>query len=283
VVHHDQSSTRLDPALLAGLSNLHLLPHRPIAWGTFSWVDALLRAIRWTLGRLEFDWLVPLSGQDYPIRPVGEIERFLASTEYDGFLKGFPLGSRPETAAEDTRRYLYRYYRVPVPSALLPRPGTGGSTGEKVARRIREAQPLVSLKRGPSGAYLGIRRLRTPFDERLRWYRGSTWFTLSRQGVVVLDRFVRENPRLMRYFHRMWIPEESVVPTVLLNESTLHLCLDHLRFIRFGHGHHPDILTSDDAEKILTSGKHFGRKFDTRVDGRILDIIDERVHGDAPI
>jgi hypothetical protein len=278
VLHHDEASSHLDPLLLTGLANVHQLPYHPIAWGTFSWVDAVLRAMHWTLKQLEFDWLVLLSGQDYPIQPVSAIERFLASAEYDGFLKGYRLGSRRETAGEDLKRYLYRYYRIPVPSRLHPRLGSEGGRGTKVARRIRDVQPLFSLKRGPSGVYVGIRRLRVPFDEEFQWYRGSTWFTLSRQSVGVLNRFVRTNARLMRYFHRMWIPEESFVATALLNQPDLLLCPDHLRFIRFRGGRHPDILTIRDADELLSSGKHFGRKFDTRVDDRILDLLDEQVH-----
>jgi hypothetical protein len=251
----------------------------PIAWGTFSWVDVVLRGIRRSLAHLEFDWLVLLSGQDYPIRPVPEIERFLATTDYDGFLKGFPLGSRPETAGEDLQRYMYRYYQVPAPARLRARPGKGEGRGATVARRLREAQPILSFKRGPSGAYIGIRRLRVPFDDRFRWHRGSTWFTLSRRSLAVLDEFARSNPRLMRYFRRMWIPEESFVPTVLMNQPDLRFCLDHLRHIRFGAGRHPAILRTQDVEEVLSSGKHFGRKFDSIVDGQILDLIDARVHG----
>jgi hypothetical protein len=278
LLHHDESSTHLDPRLLAGLDNVHLLPHQPITWGTFSWVDVVLRSIRWALENLDFDWLVLLSGQDYPIRPVPEIERFLAATEYDGFLKGFPLQSRPETAGEDLQRYLYRYYRIPLGSGLVSRSVGPRGRGEDLARKIRGAQPLMSLKRGPSGLYVGIRRLGVPFDEGFRWYRGSTWFTLSRKGVAVLNRFARTNRRLMRYFRRMWIPEESFVPTVILNQPDLRVHLDHLRFIRFRGGRHPDVLTIRDAEEVLSSNKHFGRKFDTVIDSRILDLIDRQVH-----
>jgi Core-2/I-Branching enzyme len=278
VLHHDETSSHLDPQLLSEFSKVHRIRSIPIAWGNFSLVDVVLRAIEWSLSHLEFDWLVLLSGQDYPIRPLPEIERFLATTSYDGFLKGFPLGSRPETAREDYQRYLYRYYRVPAPSRLFPRPGRADSTGATVARRLREAQPMFSLKRGPSGVFVGIRRLHLPFDDQFRWYRGSTWFTLSRRSVEALHGFARSNARLMRYFGRMWIPEESFVPTVLLNQPDLRLYLDHLRFIRFRGGRHPDILSSEDADEVLSSGKHFGRKFDSNVDGRILDLIDARVH-----
>jgi hypothetical protein len=279
VLHHDETSSHLDARPVGDMSNVHLMRPVPIAWGTFSWVEVVMRAIHWSLTHVDFDWLVLLSGQDYPIRPVPEIERFLATTEYDGFLKGFPLGSRPGTAGEDLQRYLYRYYGVPAPSRLRSRPGKDQGRGGTVARRLREAQPMLSFKRGPSGVYIGIRRLRVPFDDRFRWHRGSTWFTLSRRSLAALGQFARSNPRVMRYFRRMWIPEESFVPTVLLNQPNLRFCLDHLRYIRFGAGRHPAILRIQDLEEVLSSGKHFGRKFDSRVDGRILDLIDERVHG----
>jgi hypothetical protein len=36
----------------------------------------LARTLRaWALERVPFDWMVVLSGQDYPIRPLAEIER----------------------------------------------------------------------------------------------------------------------------------------------------------------------------------------------------------------
>jgi hypothetical protein len=289
VLHHDESSSRFDHSLLAGIGNLHLLPHRPIAWGMFSWIDAVLRAIRWTLENVEFDWLVLLSGQDYPIRPVSEIERFLATTEYDGFLRGFPLQSRPETAGEDLQRFLYRYYRIPTPSRLLRRAtrSRAAGRGATVARRLRDAQPLLSVKGGPSGMYFGVRRFRTPFTDDFQWYRGSAWFTLSSKSVGIVDHFAMTNPRFMRYFRRMWGADESFVPTILLNEPGLHLCLDHLRYVRFRGGRQPAwsaayapsvTLTIQDAPDILSSGKHFARKFDALVDERILDLIDAQVH-----
>jgi core-2/I-Branching enzyme len=289
VLHHDESSTHFDPSLLDGIGNVHLLAHRPIAWGMFSSVETVLRAMRWSLEHTGFDWLVLLSGQDYPIRPLSEIEQFLAITEYDGFLRGFPLQSRPETAGEDLQRYLYRYYRVPTPPGLLRKAAQSrvGGHGASVARRLRDSQPLVSIKGGPSGIYFGVRRFRVPFTDDFRWYRGSAWCTLSSESVRVIDRFAANHPRLMRYFRRMMAADESFVPTVLLNEPGLHLCLDHQRFVRFKGGRQPAwsaayapsvTLTLEDADDILSSGKHFARKFDTSLDGRILDLIDERVH-----
>lgn len=283
VIHHDEAVSHLDPGSLAGLDGVHLLDPMPIGWGTFSYVEMVLRCMRWALANLEFDWLVLLSGQDYPIQPVSQIEASLASTDYDGFVKGFPViepGSRQD--GEGLRRYFYRYHRVPVPAFLLPQRSSSGGVVTKVARNLRDAQPLLSVKRafGSSGVQLGLRRIRTPFTAQFRCYRGSTWFTLSSKCVALLDRFVRSNPGYVRYYRRTWIPEESFVITILLNDPELKIFRDHKRFIRFRRqgAWHPEVLTVADLEPMLASGQQFARKFDASVDERVLDLLDERVH-----
>jgi hypothetical protein len=282
VIHHDEAVSHLDPASLVGLDGVHLLEPMPIEWGTFSYVEMLLWCMRWALANLEFDWLVLLSGQDYPIQPVSQIERFLASTEYDGFVKGFAVSDPGSQDGEGFRRYYYRYHRVPVPGFLLPRRSSSEGVVTKVARNLRDAQPLLSVKRAfrSSGVQLGLRRLRTPFTEHFRCYRGSTWLTLSSKCVALLDRFVRGNPGYVRYYRRTWIPEESFIITILLNNPGLNLFRDHKRFIRFRAqgAWHPEVLTVEDLEPMLASGQHFARKFDARADERVLNLLDERVH-----
>ena len=41
---------------------------------------------------------------------------------------------------------------------------------------------------------------------------------------------------------------------------------------------HPEILGRDDFDDLLKSSALFARKFDSRVDDEILDMIDETVH-----
>ena len=48
---------------------------------------------------------------------------------------------------------------------------------------------------------------------------------------------------------------------------------DNLRFIESAPN---KILTIDDAEKLVNSGKLFARKFDAKVDSKILDYLDEQ-------
>ena len=67
-VHHDDRR-----CTLGEVDALRIEPW-PIEWGHGSQLAAVLRALRWVRERAEFDWLVLLSGQDYPIRPVADIE-----------------------------------------------------------------------------------------------------------------------------------------------------------------------------------------------------------------
>ncbi len=57
----------------------------PCEWGNGTQLDALLESLE-NLATQSFDWLVILSGQDYPVRPVAELAAFLADTEHQLFL-----------------------------------------------------------------------------------------------------------------------------------------------------------------------------------------------------
>jgi hypothetical protein len=284
VLHHDQTASHLDPARLAGLDRVHLLEDdQHTVGGTFPYLQMILRCTAWVLERLEFDWLVLLSGQDYPIHPIAEIEGFLAGTGHDGFVEGFPvLDPCPWPPGEGRRRYYYRYYRVPLPARVAPAPRSApdGSVSEAL-RDLRNAQPLISVKRlkDRPGVQVGVRRLRTPFSDRFRCYGGSDWWTLSRSAVESVHRFVRDHPGYVRYYRRVAHPNESFIVTILLNDPELDIDRDNKRFVRFSSpgSPHPEVLTSRDLASLLASKAHFARKFDMTRDASVLDLLDERL------
>ena len=82
LVQHDPAACELDPAPLAGLPDVHLLPPRgPQVRSNFSCQSApYLGVIDWLeRERVPYDWLVNLTGKDYPVTPVARIEAFLDS------------------------------------------------------------------------------------------------------------------------------------------------------------------------------------------------------------
>src|SRR5439155_8913270 len=89
----------------------------PCEWGSGAQLDALLGSLG-ALASAPFDWLVVLSGHDYPIRPVQELGPFLSATSDELFLEpeDGPVVA-PDDAPGATEylqdRYFYRYHWLP--------------------------------------------------------------------------------------------------------------------------------------------------------------------------
>src|SRR4051812_49850520 len=79
-VHHDPRRCAL------GDVDALVIPPAPIEWGHGSQLAAILRSLEW-LRSYDWDWLVLLSGQDYPVRPVPAIEAELLAAPYEPFIR----------------------------------------------------------------------------------------------------------------------------------------------------------------------------------------------------
>lgn len=267
-VHHDDRRCRIDPTGLDALGVLRIEPSSPVAWGEASQLTMVLRCLRRLLRSADFDWVVLLSGQDYPIRPVAEIERSLAEAQVDAFIETLPVEApslRSRTVDEFARRYHYRWRRLPA----TPLP---------IARAAARARPLVQVRSMPSGTWVGAPALSSPFGADLVCHRGADWFTISRRAVEAVDRFAHARADVLRHYGRTLIPTESFVHTVLANDRSLRLSGDTRRFTRWESGApRPRILTSEDLPDLLDSGFDFARKFDPAVDPAVLDALDQQV------
>ena len=134
-----------------------------VEWGGFSMVEAMLAPMRAAVAGGEFDWLVLLSGQHYPVSPLPEIERFLAATEFDGFVDLGVVVAQPERlrgpgrdGARLWRRYYFGYRRMPLRSEQLP--DAVGAALRRLAWAVSDNQRLVSV---------------WPMPEGTRWRAGS--------------------------------------------------------------------------------------------------------------
>jgi hypothetical protein len=230
--------------------------------------------MRWLLDRHEFDWVCHLSGQDYPIRPLRDIESDLAHSSRDGYLLSFPLDIVPFDVGAG--RYLYQYFDVPDFKGVRTLREWVYQNQEKCVARGR--MPLAAM--APMEKFrLGFRSFWGPFSGGFKCYKGSSWWTLNRRSVEYMVDYAERNPKLIKYYRRVgFAPNESFYPTILGNNPDLDLITnDHRRFIRWSHPEtgHPDVLSSAGLDAITSSGKDFARKIDSRKDPRILDLLDE--------
>jgi hypothetical protein len=93
-----------------------------------------------------------------------------------------------------------------------------------------------------------------------------------------VHRFVTEKPELVRFFRHVYIPDELMFQTILMNSALRDAIVDdNLRYVEWGREPAPAILTRADLPEMLQSGALFARKFDETVDRVVLDELDAHI------
>jgi hypothetical protein len=268
VVHvsHDFSSSPLD---LTGVPGVIVRPAKG-GYADFSHVRRYLDAVD-DLAADPPAWVVVLTGQDYPIRPLAEAEEDLATGDADGYLEYFPAldAARSTWPVRRARsRYLFRHRRLmPLSPAAQRR--------LRAVQALNYVQPLVRVHVTPA-LTVGIRR-RSPFGPGFELYGGSAYHSLSWPCVAYLRQFCAAHPEIPRYYASTLSPVESIVQTILVNSGRFRLVDDCRRYFDFRGStfNHPRVLGVEDLPRALASGADFARKID---DPAVLDALDALVH-----
>lgn len=274
LVVHDGRTVELDPRPFRELTDVEVLVRRDrVARGEWSVLSPLLAGLKELAEnpRWSFDWLVYLSGQDYPVRPLRDFEAELATTRYDGFLAWWDVLGKgsPWKPRQGQTRYFPQYRRFPD--------GTRGLL--RAVRFLGKVSPLrFHFTYGP---FVGWQSRHTPFEGPVRCYGGWQWWTLSRPCVEYLWQAISGEDRLVRWFHRTVAPCEAMVQTVLVNSGRFELCPDNRRYVDFAGNRdgRPRTLMRDDLPRLAAGRFEFARKFEMGRDPELLDLIDSQVLG----
>jgi Core-2/I-Branching enzyme len=226
---------------VARLESVHLLERHTCHWGGFGHVRATLKGIDWLITRgAIFDYLVLLTGQDYPIKPNRFIASFFAEQDGKSFMLHDSLPTEWWSPRGGLDRIEYPHLRFYGHHVRLP------------------------LKRS--------------FPRALQPYGGGAYWSLSRDAVEYVSRFVAERPEVVSFFRHVDIPDEIFFQTIVLNSPLAKTIVnDHLRYIDWARGPRPALLETRDFEALARSPKLFARKFDVEHDAEILDLIDNRL------
>jgi hypothetical protein len=258
LVRHDQRGELLERERIEAAGGELVQDRIKSRWGGWSQIKLMLFCLREATARHDPDWVLLLSGQDYPLRPLADIEADLHASPADALLGSVRQVETRRPAAGDDEFFLrcrYRHYARPrvLPSSL-PR-------SLRPLAYARDLPPLV-----------GVRRIESA---PLTLFASADWLTLGRAAIRAVLA-ASENRRLMRHFRRVAVPSESFFASVLLSDPSLIVERDNRRFSSFEHGApHPATLLSKDYDRLLASGADFARKFDVTRDPHVLDLLDE--------
>ncbi|GFE69587.1 beta-1,6-N-acetylglucosaminyltransferase [Chroococcus sp. FPU101] len=272
IISHDFSSSTLDVTAFNNLSNINIIRrNKPARRGDSSILNIYIQVIDYLLqNQINFDWLVTLSGQDYPIQPLYKLENLLKTTQYDGFLNyyDFTDSERPLEKRKDAiKRYTSQYISLPYWSKPLL------NRLSKVERFI----PLLKVQ-----AYcnmIGIKSWSTPFNNNFIPYRGYYWNTLSKDCIIYFRNFLISHPKILKYYQKTLAPEESIIATVLVNSKIFNLSQNSIQYANFPlglRGFAADVLFKDLAN-IVRQNYFFARKFDLDKNPQIFDFIDNEL------
>jgi hypothetical protein len=285
LISHDASAPPLDLARLEALPGVHVFTE-PGGYGDFSHLDRYFAAIDWLdENGLEYDWLENITGQDYPLRPIADIERAFAESGVDGFLLYAPVfpgktpaeadqGAAPQFELCAPRDAMMRYQ---CRSWWLGRPTPAKQRWLRPLMTFNFVQPWVRLSLGFST--IGVRRRKTVFSRDLIAYGGWFFCALSAPCVRYVREFARDNPDIVAFFRTVLAPEEVFLQTVLVNSGKFRFEPDARRYIDLSssRNNHSKVLGVADLDAMLASGAHWARKFDPAHDADVLAMLDERI------
>jgi hypothetical protein len=239
--------------------------------GRFHNVERWLGAARWLRDNEPVDYVVTLTGQDYPVRPLNELHAALRSSG-DGLMEHFPVlrpgGNWP--IREGKARYLYSWHELrrlsPVAKDRL-----------RPLLALNLVQPFVRVNIAYDSLRVGT-RTRSPFEGSWECWGGSFFTNLSWAAVENVLEAV-ERPDIMGWAQRSLLIEEAFFQTILINAGRFTFKNDSGRYYDFTRARHgsPATLTASDIPRAVASGAYFARKWDPTAGPELYGQLDESI------
>jgi hypothetical protein len=261
-------STKCEPeyyeklyAALGDRENCFFSKRVNVIWGEFSLVQAALNAIDTLIEKnVNFDFAFLLSGQDYPIKSQNQIVHILSENREKQYMEFIPFSE-----LNDLSHWIETYHFW--------------------AGKHRFQYPHQKTGNAISAIYNLFFSLFLPknrkFPQGLTPYKGSTWWTLTRDCVEFLHQHNHSpnGKKILNFFKNTFHPAESYIQTILMNSKYRDCIVNNdLRFILWPQidDGHPKILTITDFNDMVSSDRLFARKFNSQIDSKVLDLLDER-------
>lgn len=230
---------------------VYLLPKKDcvdVQWAQFSEVKATLNLLNAAIsegGGYSHYFLI--SGQDFPLKSIGEIVRFLNERKDENFID-CALIKRFEK-----RNDIY-----------FPRMVIGRRIWQKILKGI-----LVYSTGGWNQTFSIIKRLK---PANVQYYFGSQWWCLNDAMVKWIYNFLENYPEYIKLFKHSLCPDECFFQTLVMNSPFANTTKPYLHYIKWEKGKSsPKTLSTIDYEELKKAEKLIARKFDINVDAEIIE------------
>ena len=237
-------------------SNVYFIDRMNVIWGSYSQIEVELNLIKEALKKDNYLYLHLISGIDLPIKNNNEIIKYFEDnypTEYVEYLLYDDID----------KNYLDRvkYFHF-----------IGNKFRDDNKERI-EHNKYIKLQKE-----LEIDRTK---NKNIQFRKGANWFSITSElakYVLSKEDFIKEN------FSYGYCVDEMFLQTVLYSSDYFknvcreydNVVLNCKRLIDWTRGI-PYIFRKSDYEEIMSSSAMFARKFSTKINKEIIDLIYEKL------
>lgn len=279
VVHVDAKADRSPFVAAIGTEDRHrvrFLDDRVVVnWGGWSQVVAIRRMVAFALeSAADDEYLVLLSGSDYPIRPIAQLDSLFSEAGGAQFLRHFAVAG---TEPKYTEQFAFRRHRdLPALRGLIHRPWL---------RRLRNG--IIMAMEAMSAR---LHRLRA--EPGLVQAHGPTHFAITAALARRLEAAV--TPQTEALLRQVFVPEEkfyqSIAATLNATGADTGAPTEpyqgpgNWRYANLHHIHPSltKVYTEADWDEVRSSHAYFLRKLDSAASATLLDRIDRELLGTAP-
>lgn len=229
---------------------VYLLPKKDcvdVQWAQFSEVKATLNLLNVAISKGGYSHYFLISGQDFPLKSIGKIVRFLNERKDENFIDCALI-----------KRFEKRN------DVYFPRMVIGRRIWQKILKGI-----LVYSTGGWNQTFSIIKRLK---PANVQYYFGSQWWCLNDAMVKWIYNFLENYPEYIKLFKHSLCPDECFFQTLVMNSPFANTTKPYLHYIKWEKGKSsPKTLTTIDYEELKKAEKLIARKFDINVDAEIIE------------
>ncbi|MCI2030944.1 MULTISPECIES: beta-1,6-N-acetylglucosaminyltransferase [Limosilactobacillus] len=226
-----------------------------VHWGSWSIGQVAVELMRRAMQDPEIDYVHLISGQDWPLKPIEEINNFYKENDniYLRYYKADVKKGRDN--ALNWQKFYYNYDKIDRHSLF-------GKVYNRLSTWIQSLLRVNKLKK------LGI---------NLEIYTGANWCDLPRDAVEYCLDYFDNHENFRKMLKTGSFSDEFWVQTIICNTPQFksRLQYDYHRFIKWEHIHNsfPAILDERDYKAIKKSNAMFGRKFESPYSDKLRQLL----------
>lgn len=234
-------------------SNIQFLNKRfKPKWGGFNTIRAAVELINSVL-KYNPDSIVYLSGQDYPIMTNTNIEKYLVENAGNALIEYEP-SSLDLKEPNSTNRYYFCDYVNYNPKGLF-----NAKEVPLLARILTKILP------------------RRKFIKGVKPFIGRQWFILPLDIAKFVVEEYKRNKALSNFYRFTIHSAEMYFQTLLLNSKYADRVTNLRTIFADYNAPNPILWRAENIERLKNQPMPLARKFDTSVDEKILDLIDQEI------